>query len=304
MENCNLCPRKCNVNRETNLGYCKMKNQMRIAKVMLHHFEEPPISGDPETGKGSGAIFFVGCSLGCVYCQNHEISSGDKNTDLNAVGKAVSPTQLADIFKKLETVGAYNINLVTPTHFTDQIIEALKIYKPNIPIVWNTSGYECEETIKKLKGYVDIFLADFKYFDENNAKKYSFSSNYPENCKKSLKEMKKQQPNDIFENGLMKKGLIIRHLVLPGLTNDSKNIIDWINENLSNKTYFSLMAQYVPVANAKNLPEINRKITPLEYKILCKKLSNLGFENAFLQDLESAECVYTPNFSNDEWIDF
>lgn len=266
---------------------------------MLHFFEEPPISGEEINGikpNGSGAIFFSNCTLKCCYCQNSEISTDGE-------GKEIPIQALADIFLQLEKAGANNINLVTPTHYTNQIIEALEIYKPNIPIVWNTSGYEKPETIKKLKNYVDIYLSDFKYFDSELSKKYSLAENYPETCKKATLEMRKNQPEDIFENGLMKKGLIIRHMVLPTHQSDSVNVIDWINQNLGNKTYVSLMSQYVPMANAHKFPEINRKIKPIEYKIVVNHLTKLGFNNVFTQDFDSAETIYTPDFS-DKTSDF
>lgn len=299
MENlCNICPRNCNVDRNIKLGFCKSNNNLKVSKVMLHYFEEPPISGEDTSQKkanGSGTIFFSSCNLGCIYCQNSDISS-------KCSGKEVSIQKLVDIIKQLESAGANNINMVTPTHYTLQIIEALKIYKPKIPIVWNTSGYEKSETIKLLDGFVDIFLTDFKYFDSNLSKKYSFAENYPENCKASLLQMRKQQPEDVFENGLMKKGIIVRHLVLPNQTKDSLDIINWINENLGNKTYISLMSQYTPVFNAKKYSELNRLIKPIEYKILVKKLETLNFNNVFLQDYESANSIYTPDFNSNDGI--
>ena len=263
---------------------------------MLHYFEEPIISGEDtplQKASGSGTVFFANCTLKCVYCQNSEISSGGN-------GKEISISRLAEIFKELESAGANNINLVSPTHFTNQIIEALKIYKPNIPIVWNTSGYETPETIESLSGFVDVFLTDFKYFDSKYSEKYSYAPNYPEFAKKSILKMRQIIPEDIIENGLMKKGIIVRHLVLPTLTADSKNVINWVYENLGKKTYFSLMSQYVPMGRADQYPEINRKITPLEYKILVNHLNKLEFSNAFIQDAESAETIYTPNFNADD----
>jgi putative pyruvate formate lyase activating enzyme len=289
---CNICPRNCNVDREEKLGVCKASNKVKISKVMLHFFEEPPISGfDTANSKanGSGTIFFANCNLKCIFCQNCDISSG-------GYGKEIEVQTLADIFKQLEDAGANNINLVSPTHYTNQIIEALNIYKPRIPIVWNTSGYEKSETIKKLENHVDIYLTDFKYFDSSLSQKLSNAINYPENCKQSILQMRKNVPEDVFENGLMKKGIIIRHLVLPNQTNDSKNIIDWIYENLGNKTYISLMSQYVPMFKAKDIPEINRKISPLEYKILVSYLNKLKFKNVFLQHFSSASDIYTPDF--------
>ena len=290
---CNICPRNCGVDRSKTLGFCKGSDKIKLSKVMLHYFEEPIISGEDTPTKqanGSGAVFFSNCTLKCVYCQNSEISAG-------GMGKEISVQKLADIFKELESAGANNINLVSPTHYTKQIIEALNIYRPNIPIVWNTSGYEKAETIKLLEGYVDIFLTDFKYVSSELSSKLSMAPNYFDECSKATIEMRKQQPLDIIEDGIMKKGVIIRHLVLPGQTADSQKVIDWINDNLGNKTYFSLMSQYVPMSKALNISEINRKITPLEYKILTNKLKKLGFKNAFVQEFSSAETIYTPDFS-------
>lgn len=294
MENlCNICPRNCNVNRTTTVGFCKGTDKIKISKVMLHYFEEPIISGAGDSANGSGAIFFSNCTLKCLYCQNSEISS-------DGLGKEISIEKLADIFKQLEDAGANNINLVSPTHYTKQIIEAINLYKPKIPIVWNTSGYEKAETIALLKDYVDIFLTDFKYFSSEISSKLSLAPNYFDECSKATLQMRKNQPIDIIENGLMKKGIIIRHLVLPNQTKDSEKVLDWIFQNLGNKTYVSLMAQYVPMARAKEFQEINRKITPLEYKVLVKKLNDLGFENAFLQDFSSAETIYTPDFKTQD----
>lgn len=293
MENlCNICPRKCNIDRDNSIGFCKSNHKIKISKVMLHYFEEPIISGENTNDKkagGSGAIFFSNCSLKCCYCQNYEISS-------NGNGKEVSIETLADIFKQLEHAGSNNINLVTPTHYSSQIIEALKIYRPNIPIVWNTSGYEKAEIVESLKDYVDVYLTDLKYFSSELSQKYSKAGDYFENASKAILQMRKNQPNDIIKNGLMKKGLIVRHMVLPNQTEDSKNIINWINANLGNKTYVSLMSQYVPMANAKQYIEINRKIKPIEYKILVNKLKKLGFVNAFTQELSSAQTCFTPDF--------
>lgn len=286
---CNICPRKCNVDRINNIGFCKAGLKPKISKVMLHYFEEPPISGT----NGSGAIFFSSCNLKCIYCQNYEIST-------ECDGKEVTIKTLVSLFKQLENAGAHNINLVTPTHYTNQIIEALDIYKPKIPIVWNTSGYETPETIKQLKNYVDIFLTDLKYYSGNLSKRLSLAPDYFQFCSKAILQMRENQPNDIFENGLMKKGLIIRHLCLPNQTKDSEKVIDWIYENLGNKTYLSLMSQYVPMAKAKETNDINRKIKPIEYKILVNKLNKLGFPNVFLQDFSSADSVYTPDFKTNE----
>ena len=279
---CKICPRGCNVNRKINAGFCGVKS-LKIAKAMLHFWEEPIISGK----NGSGAIFFSGCPLKCEYCQNHEISSGGK-------GEEKTVLQLVEIIKNLEKQGAENINFVTPTHFTNEIIEALKIYKPNIPIVWNTSGYETVETIKKLKDYVDVYLTDLKYFSSELSQKYSKAKDYFEFASKAILEMRKNQPKDIIENGLMKKGVIVRHLVLPSHYDDSKKVLNWINQNLGAKTYVSVMSQFTPQKGAK--PPLNRMLTPLEYKIVLKECEKLSFVNGFMQDLTSANSAYTPKF--------
>ena len=284
---CDICPRKCNIDRTKQIGFCGQK-KLRISKVMLHKFEEPIISGS-EKDKGSGAIFFTGCNLKCVYCQNTPISHKNK-------GKNVSVKALVKIIKRLEKKGALNINFVTPTHFTNQIVEALKIYKPNIPIVWNTSGYETTETIKKLKDYVDIYLVDFKYCDSEKALMYSRAKDYPEISKLAIKEMKKQQPKDIIINNLLKKGVIIRHLILPNNTNDSLKCLDFISTEIGKDSIVSLMSQYEPRYDAVNFKEINRKITPLEYKRVVNHALKLGLKNCYTQDLSSADSKYTPKF--------
>ena len=288
-----MCPRNCNADRITASGFCRGSNLAKVSKVMQHYFEEPIISGEDSAGGGSGAVFFSNCTLKCIYCQNSEISTG-------GTGKEISSETLADIFKQLENAGANNINLVSPTHYTKQIIAALNIYRPNIPIVWNTSGYEKSETIAMLKDYVDVYLTDIKYHSSELSSSLSLAPNYFEECSKAVIEMRKNQPTDIIENGFMKKGLIVRHLVLPNQTADSKKIIDWVYDNLGNNTYFSLMSQYVPMSKASSLKDINRKITPLEYKVLVSKLNTLGFKNAFVQEFSSAETVYTPDFSTQD----
>jgi len=285
---CEICPRICSVDRVKNKGFCGQTNKIRISKVMLHHYEEPIISGNEE-GRGSGAVFFAGCNLKCVYCQNYPISHKNK-------GKNISIKKLVRIYKKLEKKGAYNINLVTPTHFTEQIIESLKIYKPKIPVVWNSSGYETAETIKKLKDYVDIYLVDLKYMDNEIAKKYSKAPNYVEFASSAILQMKQNQPKDVIENGLMKKGLIIRHLVLPTHTTNSVKCLEFIAKNLGEESIVSIMSQYEPRYDAVNYPEINRKITPLEYKRVINTAIKLNLENCFTQDLSSADSKYTPKF--------
>ena len=264
---------------------------------MLHKFEEPCISGNNEyveNNPGSGAIFFCGCNLRCIYCQNHDISQAKS-------GKPVTINGLVDIFKQLENAGALNINLVTPTHYTKQIVEALKIYKPSIPIVWNSSGYENTEAMNELSGLVDIFLMDFKYFDNDIANKLSTAPNYPDIAKNAILKARQLIPNDeINEIGYMKKGLIVRHLVLPNMTQDSKNILEWIQKNLGQKTIVSLMSQYVPMHKAINHPQIGRKLKPIEYKTVVSYAQKLGFSNAYVQELSSSDTIYTPDFNKSD----
>lgn len=284
--NCNICPRQCNVDRSRVKGFCRESDTVRISKVMFHKFEEPIISG---TGKGSGAVFFTGCNLRCVFCQNYPISNQGK-------GKRISIKHLAKIFKRLEKKGASNINLVTPTHFSTEIMKALDTYRPKIPIVWNSNGYESEETINKLKDYVDIFLVDLKYFSDDLAVKYSRANNYFYFASKAVKLMRKLQPQDIISNGLMEKGVIIRHLILPTHTDDSLHVLDFIANEIGDKTIVSIMSQYEPMYDAKNHPEINRKITPLEYKRVVNHALKLNMTNCYTQELSSADTKYTPKF--------
>lgn len=255
---------------------------------MFHHYEEPIISGK-ESDKGSGAIFFTGCNLKCVYCQNYPISHGNK-------GRNISIRGLARTFKRLERKGALNINLVTPSHFSYQIIEALKIYKPNIPIVWNSSGYESRDTIERLRGYIDIFLVDLKYADNVLAKKYSLAPDYVERSRECIACMKSIAPQNEIEHGLMKRGLIIRHLVLPTHSADSLRVLDYIAESIGRDSIVSIMSQYEPRYDATKFPEINRKITPLEYKRVTSYALKLGLNNSYVQDLSSADSKYTPKF--------
>lgn len=286
-----MCPRRCGTNRETDNGFCGEKS-LRVSHVMLHHWEEPIISG-AETDAGSGTIFFTGCNLKCVYCQNHEISR-------NGEGLRVSVGELVEIIKDLENAGALNINLVTPTHFTDEIIEALKLYKPQIPIVWNTSGYEMPKTIERLKGFVDVFLTDLKYYDHNLSKKYSKAENYFEYASKSVIAMREIVGEDEIKDGLIKKGIIVRHMVLPNNSSDSVKILEWIKENLGTQTIVSIMNQYTPCADVKDYPEINRRVSPLEYKRVVNKAISLGFNTIFTQDNASASTEYIPSFKGEK----
>ena len=287
---CNLCPRNCMVDRSANVGYCQAPNDIYIARAALHQWEEPCISGE----NGSGTVFFSFCPLKCVYCQNYSLSHENKGTK-------ISIEKLAEIFIDLQNQKAHNINLVTPTHYSLQILEALKIAKSNgltIPIVYNTSGYENVETLKKLDGYVDIYLPDFKYFSNTLAQKYSGVSNYFEIATDALKEMFRQIGEfSIDEQGIIRRGMIVRHLVLPGYTNDSKNVISHIYDIFRDKIYISIMNQYTPLAHVKNFPEINRKVTDSEYDDVIDFALSLGIENAFIQEGETAKESFIPDFN-------
>lgn len=282
---CNICPRKCNVDRNINLGFCKADKNIKIAKYMLHFWEEPIISGS----KGSGAIFFSHCNLKCVYCQNSQISAEGE-------GKNVSTQEFVDIMKQLEKMGAHNINLVTPTQYTDQIIDALTIYKPNLPIVWNSSGYESVETLKKLANLVDVYLVDMKYMDNKLAFNLSKANDYPEVCQKAILQMRKNQPQDIIQNGIMKKGVIVRHLVIPNEIENSFKVLDWIKQNLGRDCYISIMSQYTPCYLAKTMEKYNRALKPIEYKRVLHKVDELDFCKGFVQELDSSSTTYIPNF--------
>ena len=294
LENCMLCPHKCGVNRiEGKKGRCKCDNKLKIALASLHMFEEPCISGE----NGSGTVFFSNCNLNCIYCQNYEISSLGK-------GKEITIEHLAEIFLKQQEKGAHNINLVTPTMYASQIIEALKIAKSkglNIPIVYNSNGYENINTIKLLNGYIDVYLPDLKYYSNELAKKYSNVDNYFETATKAIKEMYNQVGIAKFdENGLIKKGVIIRHLVLPNHIQNTKNILKWIKENMPDDIYVSIMAQYFPTYKAKEDDLINRKLNQKEYNEVLNYLYSLDLENGYIQELGEHEEEYVPNFDLSE----
>ena len=282
---CNICPRKCNIDRNQAVGFCNASNSIKIAKYMLHMWEEPIISGT----NGSGAIFFSHCNLKCVYCQNAQISSQGK-------GKEISVENLVEIIKELEQNGAHNINLVTPTHYTEQIIQALSIYKPRIPIVWNSNGYETKESIEKIKDYVDVYLVDMKYMDNNLALELSKAKDYPIICQQAIMQMRANQPKDIIKDGIMQKGVIVRHLVLPNEVDNSFKVLDWLSENLGTDTYISLMGQYTPCYLAKNMPKYNRPLKIIEYKRVINHFNKLGFTNGFYQELDSANECFIADF--------
>ena len=285
---CLDCPRNCNVDLDVSKGFCgKDGKNIRIAKVMKHFWEEPIISGK----KGSGAIFFSFCSLKCFFCQNYLISHFGK-------GKDYSLNEVCEVLKRVERSGVENINLVTPTHYTTEILDVLKRYKPKIPIVWNTSGYE--HNLERLKGVVDIFLFDFKYFSNDLAFMCSKVKNYFEVCLDALKEARKIIPEDIVENGVMKKGIIIRHLVLPGCCGDSIKIFENIKNELGTDFYVSLMSQYTPFYKALENEQFKNRVKILEYKKVVNSILKMGFTRGFVQESSSASSCYTPDFEENE----
>ena len=290
LNKCTICPWECKINRnDKRIGKCRGTNNAKIALVSLHFFEEPCITGK----NGSGTVFFSNCNLKCKFCQNYEISQYGK-------GKEITIEELADIFIEQQKRGAENINLVTPTSYVYQIIEAIKIAKKNglkLPIIYNTNAYENVETIKALEGYIDIYLPDFKYMDKKIAKQYSGVEDYPEVAKKAIVEMQKQVGNaQIDSKGIIRKGLIIRHLILPNNTENSKQVLKWINDNLPKETYVSVMAQYFPTYLAKKDKTLNRKISKREYKKVEDYLYSLDIENGYIQDLGDNEECYVPEF--------
>ena len=284
---CNACPRKCNVERnigEFSRGFCKMPYNAVLARASLHLWEEPVISGE----RGSGAIFFSGCNLRCVFCQNYEISHEN-------FGKQVSKSEFIDIVKRLENQGAHTINLVNPTHFVPFIKEVFSEYKPSVPVVYNTGGYDDVESIRSLQGFIDVYLPDLKYFDSDVSKKYSNAENYFEKASKAVLEMQRQVGKSVIKDGIMQKGMIIRHLVLPKNTDQSIKILRWIKDNLPIDTYISLMSQYVPYVKTE-YKELNRRIVTAEYQKVIDEFERLGFENGFMQERSSAQTDFIPKF--------
>ena len=290
LEKCNLCPHKCQVNRNDNkTGRCKASNKVKIALYSIHDFEEPCISGE----RGSGTVFFSNCNLNCIYCQNYEISQLGK-------GKEITIQELAEIFLKQQEKEVENINLVTPTSYVPQIIEAIKIAKEKglkIPIVYNTNSYENIETLKMLEGYIDIYLPDLKYAENELGKKYSNINNYFEVATKAIKEMIRQVgETKINEDGIMKKGVLIRHLVLPNNIKNSKKVLNWIKENLPQEIYISVMAQYFPTYKAKENIELNRKLTKQEWEEIEDYIEEINFKNGYIQELGEHEEEYVPKW--------
>lgn len=290
---CDLCPRKCLVDRKKGeKGICGQTENLKVARAALHFWEEPCISGDA----GSGAVFFSGCPLHCVFCQNENIANG-------TVGKEISLERLVDIFLELQEKRANNINLVTPGHFVPQIVKALDQAKKEgltLPVVYNTSSYETVDTIKRLEGYVDIYLPDFKYMSPVLSKKYSHAPDYAEVAKAAIAEMVRQTGKAVFVNGdednLILRGTIVRHLTLPGCMEDSMQILKYLHETYGDTIYISIMNQFTPLSNLEKYPELNRRITDEEYETLVDYAIDIGIENGFIQEGDTAEESFIPAF--------
>lgn len=289
-ENCLLCPRKCGINRRTGqTGVCGVSSEIKVARAALHYWEEPCISGK----KGSGAVFFSGCSLHCVFCQNREISDGK-------AGKVISKERLSDIFMELAVKGANNINLVTPGQYIPDIVWAVNDAKSRgmkLPIIYNTSGYENVTELKLLEGIVDVYLPDFKYMDSTLSARYSRAKDYPSVAKQALSEMVRQQPDVVIDNatGLIQKGVIVRQLLLPGHVNDAKAVLKYLYDTYHDHVYISMMSQFTPIA-LKDYPEINRTVTRREYERLVDYALEIGITNAFIQEGDVAKDSFIPAF--------
>ena len=290
LKKCEMCPHKCKIDRTQNqIGRCKSKDTVKVAIASIHNYEEPCISGK----NGSGTVFFSNCNLSCKFCQNYEISQ-------QGLGKEITIERLSKIFLEQQSKEAHNINLVSPTSYAYQIIEAIKIAKKNglkIPIIYNTNGYENIETIKLLNGYIDVYLPDLKYAEDDLGKKYSNVDNYFEIATSAIKEMYNQVGENIYdEDGMIKRGMIIRHLVLPNHTENTKKVLTWISSNMPKNITVSVMAQYFPTYKAKEIEDINRKITKREYKKVEDFLYSLNLENGYIQECGKNEEIYVPKW--------
>ena len=293
---CEICPRTCKVNRQNGqTGVCKVTSQLKVARAALHFWEETCISGT----KGSGTVFFSGCSMHCVFCQNEAISQGDS-------GKEISKERLAEIFLELQEKGANNINLVTPGQYVPHIVRAVERARNEglkLPIVYNTSSYEKVDTLKHLEGIVDVYLPDFKYYSKELAAKYSNAPDYPEIAKTAIAEMVRQQPQPVFyeKDGqeLMKNGVIVRQLLLPGQLQDAKNIIKYLHETYGNQIYISLMNQFTPLPHVEKYPELNKKVSKRSYEKYIDYAIEIGIENGFIQEGNVAEESFIPKFDGE-----
>ena len=284
MKNCKLCPVACGADRSRTKGYCGAGENLSIAKYYLHKYEEPVLSGT----NGSGTVFFTGCSLRCAFCQNYAVSRAE-------TGKEITPKELADIFIKLEDAGAHNINLVTPTQYVPQICEAFGFYRPKIPVVYNTHAYEPTETLALIDLYVDVYLPDLKFYTPEISARYTSRKDYFAVASEAVKFMMSRKKT-VIEDGLMKSGVIVRHLVMPEGAKESRKIIDWFSENATGDAYLSLMAQYTPFGDYKKFPELRRPVTKREYDGAVEYAISKGVENCFIQQLGSAKESFIPEW--------
>lgn len=287
--NCNICPRNCNVNRFERPGYCGVSDKIKVAKAFLHRWEEPCISGE----NGSGTVFFSNCNLQCVFCQNHKISH-------EGYGKEIDVNRLSNIFLELQEKKAHNINLVTPTIYIPQIREALILSKSKgliIPVIYNTSGYEKVESLKGLEGLIDVYLPDIKYYSDKYAVKYSHAREYFNIASQAILEMYRQVGGPVFKDGMIKRGLMIRHLMMPGMLFDSKKVVDWVLENLPEDVYLNIMCQYTPLNVKEKFTEIDKRVNRNHYETLIDYAIEHGLKNGFYQDIESAQEEYIPDFN-------
>lgn len=285
---CELCPRRCGADRSVGRGVCGADDTLRVARAALHMWEEPCITG----ARGSGTVFFSGCPLRCVYCQNYEISRG-------IAGRAITVRRLADIFLELQSQGAHNINLVTPTHYVPQILAALELARAgglSLPVVYNSGGYELPETLRSLRGFVDIYMPDFKYASPALAQAYSGAPDYPDVAKAALAEMVAQCGTARFDGDVMTRGVLVRHLVLPGCTRDSKAILKYLRETYGDSIYISIMRQFTPTPACRDYPELNRRLSRREYDAVVDYALSLGIENGFTQEGAAAKESFIPPF--------
>ncbi len=285
---CELCPRRCGADRETRPGFCGLKKELRIARIAPHLWEEPPISGQ----RGTGAVFFSGCTLRCVYCQNGEISHG-------CAGRTFTPRELADALKRLTDLGMHTISLITGTPFVPQILEALALYRPPLPLVWNSSGYETVETLRMLEGTVDVYLPDLKHYSARMGRLCAGAPDYFAAASAAIREMCRQTGSPVLgEDGILQRGTLIRHLILPGLTGESMKLLTWIRDTLPEGTPVSLMRQYIP-CNGVSVPGLDRRITEQEYRRVLAHMQALGLPG-FVQEAEAADRDFIPVFNRDE----
>ena len=290
---CNICPRNCNIDRRSGkTGYCKAPDTFRIGRVAPHYWEEPVISGE----KGSGAVFFAGCNMGCVYCQNEVLSHGK-------AGRSYTEEELLEACLKLQEEGCHNLNLVTPSHYARQLAQFLPKAKEqgmHLPVVYNTSSYEKEEALRELEGLVDVYLPDFKYLSADLSGKYSYAPDYPKVAAKALAEMVRQQPAPVFQGDLMVKGVLVRHLVLPGYVKESKDVLRYLFETYGDAIYISIMNQYTPMKQIADHPELNRTLTEEEYDEVVDFATDLGIEQGFIQEGETCKESFIPEFYNEK----